>query len=75
MDKLSSIKPGQRVAFNTVIKPAEITLFRLDYIDLTAEFLISTTMRLNSDKEAPYKGTTALRIVGTDTYEREQSSR
>ena len=64
-----TISPGEVKHISTIIKAAEITIFRNELIDLVVELALSTKAEIdrNARKEVAIRADTSFRIVGKDT--------
>lgn len=59
------LKPGERLTLTTVVTESELTAFRREHIDLTADISVSTHIRIPaSDKPVRASATGQLRITG-----------
>ena len=68
----TNIAPGQSLALQSVIKSAELRMFRRDFIDVTAEIGVSADIQAGDSEELlPFKGSASLKIIGRDTLERD----
>ena len=76
MKEFKQLAPGDSLTIKTIIKEREITSFRSQFVDLTAEIIVGARILIVDRQETvPFDSTETLRILGKDTLEREAQRR
>lgn len=68
------LQPGESLTLTTLIRASEIASLRPKYVDLVAEFGITTDIKVpDSGEPVRARGAGQLKIIGKDTLERDQA--
>lgn len=74
MKDYTMLQPGETLTLTTLIRGTEITSLRPKYVDLVAEFGITTNIKVpDSEEPVRARGAGQLKIIGKDTLERDQA--
>lgn len=74
MKDFTMLQPGETLTLTTLIRGREITALREKYVDLVAEFGITTNIKVpDSEEPVRARGAGQLKIIGKDTLERDQA--
>lgn len=75
MTKFTEIPPGDAIKITTLIINLEITKFRKNFVDLTAEIGYMAGIKIPGKQDPVlFNKTEKIKIIGKDTLERERKS-